>query len=132
MVNALAEWRVWLSWPPSVNNLYPSRVVRGRVLRVPSGQYRKWRREALIRIASARLPRIEVPVDIELALIAPDARHRDASNYVKAVEDSLVGARVLRGDDARFVRSVRPFWAGEPSRKAAGVWVSLRGVGGGM
>jgi Holliday junction resolvase RusA-like endonuclease len=122
-------WSVWLSWPPSTNNLYTQKFQRGRVVRFPSTQLRKWKREALIRITAAKLPCFDGPVSLELALIAPDGRHRDASNYVKAIEDSLVAGRVLRGDDARFVRSVRPFWAGMPNRKAAGVTVTIRIVG---
>jgi Holliday junction resolvase RusA-like endonuclease len=123
------SWSVWLSWPPSTNNLYSQRFQNGRTIRFPSTQLRRWKREALVRICAARLPVMSGPVDIELALIAPDGRHRDASNYAKAIEDSLVEARVLRGDDARYVRSVRPHWAGEPSRRGAGVTVTIRRVG---
>ena len=128
MTERPTSWSLWLPWPPSVNNLYSQKFQGGRVIRFPSTQYRKWRKEAVVRVCAARLPTITDPVTLSLALVPPDGRHRDASNYVKACEDALVLARVLQGDDARYVRSVQPFWDGKPNRKWAGVTIAIRVV----
>lgn len=119
----LAE--VWLPFPPSVNNLFPQAVVKGRVRRFPSKQYRLWRKEAVIRLCAARVKRIEVPVVVSLELTPRDGRARDADNYCKPVLDALVEARILHDDSNRWVKAVVPFWA-EASLKNAGVIARIR------
>jgi hypothetical protein len=120
---------VWLPFPLSSNNLFAHRIVPGRgyALRYPTPAYRRWRREAEVRICAARIPLMREPVDIEIELRPPNARTRDASNFTKGVEDALVAARVLPDDNWRWVRSVRPFWAdAPPSRATSGCIVTLR------
>jgi Holliday junction resolvase RusA-like endonuclease len=134
MVNAAPQsWTIWLPFPLSSNNLHAHRIVPGRggrgafAYRYPTSAYRRWRREAEVRIMAARIPRMVEPVDLEIELRPPNARTRDASNFTKGIEDALVAARVLPDDSWRWVRSVRPFWAdAPPSRSTSGAVVTIR------
>lgn len=121
-MNALAQ--VWLPFPPSVNNLFPTRIIRGRVMRVPSKDYTKWKKEADLRLMAARLRTMQVPVHVLLELTPRDKRARDADNYGKAILDALVRGRVLRDDGSKWVHAVSARWLA-PSRLSVGVTVSL-------
>jgi Holliday junction resolvase RusA-like endonuclease len=118
------ERTIWLPFPPSVNNLFAHAPVKGRVRRFPTSKYKRWQRDAEVLILAARLPRYTEPVVIKLALVPPDGRARDASNYCKAVEDSLVKARVLIDDNQNFVKAVIPYW--ENPSSTPGVRVTIR------
>lgn len=109
--------KFWLPWPPSTNGLF---VNAGRGGRNLSKRYREWREEAaaaLLQQPQTRTP-ISTPISIHIALTAPTRAHRDASNYVKAVEDLIVQHGIIEDDDERFVRKVIVEWqdppAGEP------------------
>jgi crossover junction endodeoxyribonuclease RusA len=125
------EWAVWLPFPPTLNSLFAHGVVKGRatgrvaVRRFPTATYRKWRREADVRIIDARIPLMREPVTIALALTPPDKRPRDADNYSKGVIDALVAGRVLPDDNSTWVKAVRASWL-DPSRARAGVRVTIR------
>jgi Holliday junction resolvase RusA-like endonuclease len=123
---AAGFWACWLPFPPTTNNLFSHGIVKGRVRRFPTARYKRWREEAVIRIRSAWRHRepYPVPVVIKLELVPPDHRPRDASNYVKPVEDALVEARVLADDSQNHVKAVVPYW-GEP-RPTSGVIVTIR------
>jgi crossover junction endodeoxyribonuclease RusA len=118
------EVKVWLPFPPSVNNLFSQGVVKGKVRRFPSRQYKAWRKEAVIRLLAAKLPRFSVPVVIKLALTPKDARARDADNYNKAVIDALVEARLVPADDSRWIKAVSAWW--ENPKAGGGVEVFIR------
>lgn len=118
----MTEQRVWLPFPPSTNNLFAQNRKTGR--RFPSKGYKAWRNEAHVLLRMAKIPRFEVPVVIKLELTPKDNRARDASNYIKAVEDALVQARILIDDDQRYVKAVAPYWLNPSPR--AGVLVIIR------
>ena len=120
------EWRCWLPFPPTVNNLFAHGLVKGRIRRFPSRQYKAWRLEAVTRIRAAwrTRPPWPVPVVIKLELVPADRRPRDASNYVKPVEDALVEARVLVDDSQDYVKAVMPYWS--PPQRTSGVIVTIR------
>lgn len=120
-MNALAQ--VWLPFPPSVNNLFPTRIIKGRVMRVPSKEYRTWKKEADLRLMAAKLKTFEMPVHVVLELTPRDKRARDADNYSKAILDALKRMRVLHDDNSKWVKSVSARWAGAPSRLNVGVTV---------
>lgn len=120
----MRETRLWLPFPPSVNNLFTQGLVKGKIRRFPSKGYKAWRCEAVIRILAARPPRFEAPVVVKLELTPRDSRPRDADNYAKPVLDALVEARVLVDDSNRYVSAVIPFW--QPPAAAFGVWVTIR------
>jgi len=119
------EATFWLPFPPSTNGLFAHGMVKGKVRRFPTKAYKQWRSAAVLIIRSQRLPQFTEPVVIKLALTPRDGRRRDASNYVKAVEDALVEARLLIDDDQRYVKSVIPYWC-EPNRAHEGVTVTIR------
>lgn len=120
-----AEHRVWLPFPPSVNNLYAQGIVKGKVRRFPTKKTRDWKKEAIIRIMAARLPRFTEPVVIKLALTPRDCRGRDADNYNKVVIDCLKEARTLIDDSNQYVKAVISHWENaNPTRP--GVVVTIR------
>ena len=118
------EVSLWLPFPPSVNNLFSQGIVKRKIRRFPSKQYKAWRKEAVIRILAAKLPRFTAPVVIKLQLTPKDSRTRDADNYNKPVIDALVEARVLQGDDSRHVKAVVAWW--ENPSASSGVRVFIR------
>ncbi len=121
----MTSFEFWLPFPPSANNLFAHAPVRGRVRRFPTKQYKLWRKEAVIRIRSQRIETFREPVVIKLALTPKDSRRRDASNYIKAIEDALVEARVLADDSQRYVKAVIPYWC-DPDPSHEGVMVTVR------
>jgi Holliday junction resolvase RusA-like endonuclease len=113
---AVSEWSVWLPFPLSSNNIFGHRIMpkRGKrpafAKRYPTSAYRRWRREAEVRICAARIPLMREPVVVKLELTPPNNRRRDADNFSKGVIDSLVAARVLPDDNSRWVKAVIPWW----------------------
>jgi Holliday junction resolvase RusA-like endonuclease len=103
-----------LPFPPSVNNLFT-----GRGRRYPSARYRQWKQDAGWQAASQRPKRLAGLVRIHIVLTAPDKRRRDASNYVKAIEDLLVSLRVLEDDHGAYVKGVTAEWADQPGEPGA-------------
>jgi len=115
----------WLPFPPSTNGLFAHGLVRGKVRRFPTKQYKAWRKQAGIIIRSQRLKQLREPVVIKLALTPRDSRRRDADNYAKPCLDALVEAGLLIDDSNQYVRAVIPHWC-EPDARHAGVQVSIR------
>lgn len=80
--------RVTLALPPSVNHLYPTRGGR----RVKSPTYRNWLLSAQQSALLQKLPRKAPgggPYRLEIELYFKDNRRRDASNYIKPIEDFM-------------------------------------------
>lgn len=123
---AVDEWRCWLPFPPSVNNLFSQGVVRGKIRRFPARSYKAWRDEAIVRIRAAwrAKPPYAVPVVVKIELTPRDSRARDADNYAKPILDALVAARVLADDSNRWVKAVVPYW--ENPAATFGAIVSIR------
>ena len=103
-----------LPFPPSVNNLFA-----GKRRRYPTKRYQQWRTHAgwMLRQQKPRYPQGRVDLDIEL--VAPDRRPRDAGNYEKACTDLLVSMGVLEDDAARCVRGVTARWSDRPGTPGA-------------
>lgn len=106
--------KIWLPFPPSTNGLFTNAGRGGRNL---SPRYRAWREEAAAALLQQPQSKTEfyVPVSIHIALTAPTKAHRDASNYIKGIEDLLVQHGILEDDDERFVRSVTVEWQTPPA-----------------
>lgn len=88
--------RLWLPFPPSVNNLFFN-ATHGRVT---SKNYADWQRrawEALVQQPD-RLHRHTDPVAVTYTFDRPDKRRRDVFNGEKAVSDFLVKHGVLADD----------------------------------
>lgn len=116
-----------LPWPPSTNGLFVNRKStrqygrkKGRGL---SPVYLKWRAHAEMQIMASRLPRLTGPVSILITLHPPDSRPRDASNYIKALEDSLVRMKVIADDRREVVQEITSRWGdvAKPSKTARAV-----------
>ena len=122
----MTEWRCWLPFPPSVNNLFTQGIVRGKVRRFPAKRYKAWRRQAVtcLRAAWRSKPPYAEQVVVRLQLVPPDKRARDADNYAKPVLDALVEARVLVDDSNKHVTAVSPCW--ELPAKQSGVIVHIQ------
>jgi crossover junction endodeoxyribonuclease RusA len=121
----MSEQSLWLPFPPSVNNLFSQGIVKRKIRRFPSKQYKAWRKQAELLISTSKLKAYTVPVVIRLALTPKDSRPRDADNYNKPIIDALVNMRVLQGDDSQHVKAVTAFW-NNPDTKAHGVMVHIR------
>jgi Holliday junction resolvase RusA-like endonuclease len=84
-----------LPFPPSANNLF----VNGKRGRFTSPKYQAWKNAAgLIANAQARGRCIAGFYAMEIQLVRPDKRRRDASNYIKPVEDLLVSLGITDDD----------------------------------
>jgi crossover junction endodeoxyribonuclease RusA len=118
---------LWLPFPLSANNLFAHRIVPGKgyAMRYPTPAYRRWRREAEVRIIASRIPMMREPVVVKLELTPPNNRRRDADNFSKGVIDALVAARVLPDDNSDWVKAVIPYWL-DAHKPTAGVRVTLR------
>ena len=95
-----------LSFPPSVNNLFPTMGKK----RVPSREYTQWRSLNGWNLKQLKPPKFAGQVNVWIDLIAPDRRRRDAGNYEKAITDLLVEHGIIAGDDSRFVKRVSTGW----------------------
>jgi Holliday junction resolvase RusA-like endonuclease len=95
-----------LPFPPSANNMHT--VIRGR--KALSKSYIAWKSEAAWAAKLAKVGRVAGPVEVAIEIVAPDRRRRDCDNAIKPVVDALVSARLIDGDDARFVRKVSSEW----------------------
>lgn len=110
--NRASDYRLWLPWPPSNNGLFRNGTGHGRQqMRFKTKAYKTWKEDADVRIIDACLPRFKTLVMLEIELVAPDTRSRDASNYTKAIEDALVEARVLVDDSQNYVDGIYPHWS---------------------
>ena len=108
-----------LPYPPTVNSLYA-----GKKRRYPSPRYKRWRAQAGWELRQQRPQPATGRVAIDIELTPPDARRRDASNYVKAIEDLIVDNGILADDDSRHIASVTARWSDSPGRPIARVRIT--------
>jgi Holliday junction resolvase RusA-like endonuclease len=81
--------------PPSTNRLW--RAHKGRVLM--AAHYREWMDSAVASlIAQAHGHSISGPYGMLVRFVKPDRRKRDLSNNLKALEDAIVKAGLVRDD----------------------------------
>ena len=107
-----------MPFPPSVNGLFGG-ITRRRITK----HYRTWRNEAEKMILISRARPMAGPVKIAIKLHPPDSRARDASNFIKAIEDALVRMRVIPDDSAEHVQGVTAEWGpvAKPSKRARAI-----------
>lgn len=116
---------VTLPWPPSLNGLFCD----GKHRRTKSKRYEQW-----LAVAASEL-RQQSPAPcfgscrVRFFLSPPDARARDADNYLKAPMDLLVSAGVLQGDSNRYVRGLTAEWSDETPAKPGSVRICVEPAG---
>lgn len=82
-----------LPFPPTVNTL--TTVIRGR--KVNSAGAKSYKKECALAMQGRHEPIIG-RVSLLIELYPPDKRNRDASNYIKAVEDCMTEAGIWIDD----------------------------------
>lgn len=83
-----------LPWPPTVNHLYAT--FRGR--RILSAVGRQYHSAVAALCVAAGVPTITGSVAFRIDAYPPDARRRDLSNIIKAVEDGLTKGKAWLDD----------------------------------
>lgn len=92
----------------STNHLF--RNVKG-VGRVATGDYKKWQAEAAkILAAQGPLPRFHEAVEITFYTGEKGVGDMDGDNTIKAAQDALVKAGIIRDDSSKHVRAIRAVW----------------------
>ena len=105
-----APVRLVLPWPPSVNRIWRSVVIRGAVRVLMSRDGREYRQAviAALRGCTQAAAAFSRPVEVEIRAYQPDHRRRDLDNVLKAALDALTHAGVWDDDnrvaDLRIVR----------------------------
>lgn len=110
---------IHLAYPPSANSIW--RNVGGKTLM--SAGYRAWKKAALWEIASQRPAKVLGPYRMTLIAVRPDKRIRDLSNLLKATEDALVAAGVIRDDSD--AASILLAWSASAPDRNGGVSITL-------
>lgn len=107
--------------PPSTNKLFREISIGGKPRRVRTSDYNKWREAASVAVAQqSAADRIEG--NYRLRLTVPKQRQRDLSNNLKAVEDLLQMAGVIRNDLACTHIVMRRDLAREPGHIMVELW----------
>ena len=86
--------------PPSTNHLFANT----RSGRVKSREYKAWIGHAGWELRTQ--PRASVMGQVSLRFLLPFNARRDASNYIKPLEDLLVTHRMIEGDSMKYVRRI--------------------------
>lgn len=85
--------KLYLSFPPSVNSLYP-----GKERRHKSKKYEAWIKECGQLLLMQKKDYFDKPVQAVYMLGRPDNRIRDIENYAKAISDFLSSHGILKDD----------------------------------
>lgn len=99
--------KIALPFPPPLSACFVNVSGRGRVA---SKRYKAWTLEALWEIKLQRVKSIHGAVNINVQLVAPDSRARDAGNLDKAICDVLVKAGIIADDSNRYIRKISYEW----------------------
>ncbi len=95
---------IWLSFPPSLNSLFP-----GKVRRFKSKKYEEWIKENIQLLKSQTYDIINEPVSVSYRFGRPDKRKRDLDNLFKAPNDLLVSQGVISDDS--LIHKISGEWA---------------------
>lgn len=94
---------------PSKKNSVVITIVKGRLMRFPSSQYRTWNKDAKAQIAS-QMPNlfqggtgVLKGKGLRLVFFAPDLREFDLTNKAESVMDTLVEAGFMADDNYNVV-----------------------------
>jgi crossover junction endodeoxyribonuclease RusA len=112
----------FMPWPPTLNTMWRTTVIKGRQRTLLSEKGRAYRDEviaqSMIWRQGATLIRYPLPTPCSILFVGypPNRAERDADNHMKAPLDALVHAGVLRGDSNRHVVDLRFKWEA-PTKK---------------
>lgn len=110
-----------LPYPISVNRLYANNARAGKG-RFKTKEYQAWIMEAGLKLNSQSVGEIRGKYFMDLTVQRPDNRKRDVFNFVKCVEDLLVGQGVVIDDS--LCQGGYIMW--DQTGKIRGVKVELR------
>lgn len=107
--------------PPSANNLHRHFERGGKIIRVKTSRYARWRKDAAWELAAQRPLKFDGPYRLEIAVQRDwgTKRARDIDNIIKPVSDALVAAGVIHDDS--LAESVFAEWRDD----CDGLWISL-------
>lgn len=108
-----------LPYPPSANGLW--RNVNGTTL--IARRYRAWRKEAMAVLMIQRPAKIPGAYRMTMIATRPDNRRRDLSNLLKATEDLLTAAGVIKDDS--LAQSILLAWSTSAPDRNGGVSITL-------
>ncbi|TPG53254.1 RusA family crossover junction endodeoxyribonuclease [Roseomonas nepalensis] len=118
-----ADITLVLPEPPSANRLFREISIAGKPRRVRTSEYNRWREAATAAVAQqSAADRIEGTY--RLRLTVPKQRQRDLSNNIKATEDLLQLAGVVKNDLACELITVRRDLSREPGHLLVELWAS--------
>ena len=88
-------WTFRLPTPPSTNNLFVNAPGVGRV---KGKKYKAWMRDADKYLTAQRRPAEPITYRVTLEIQVPRIKNADISNRIKAAEDMMVKAGIMRDD----------------------------------
>lgn len=91
--------------PPSLNNIYFNLPKGGRR---KTTDYKAWVEAGLLMLKTQKPTLIVERVDLTVSV--PGSEQGDISNRIKAAEDLIVKAGILKGDSKSYVRSAKGIW----------------------
>jgi len=107
----MVEIAIDLPFPPSVNRVWRSRRLNGRVIVHRSTTYTKWMKQAHLEWMAQKPPGLFKTIDqgfkYTLILSRPDRRRRDSRNYDKAVLDWAQHAGLIKDDSLALDSRIR-------------------------
>lgn len=95
-------WPAVMPMPPSTNNLFKNAGKHGRI-KTPA--YKEWL-AVVVPLLRPWARELNYPVELEFVIREKMSVQADVSNRIKAAEDALVLAGVIKGDSRKYVRKV--------------------------
>lgn len=77
--------------------------IKGRMVPIPSKQYRAYEKDAAVSLIHIAGMMIDTPVNVRCLYYMPDKRRVDLTNLLEATCDLLVHHRVLADDNCKIV-----------------------------
>ena len=99
---------------PSKKNSTLTFARGGRVIHIPSNDYRKWHKDATRQLSEIKLP-TNIPLEkanITMTLFAPDNRAGDLTNKAESLMDLLVDCGYLQDDNWFICNDVHLLFGG--------------------
>lgn len=124
----MISFTVELPVPPSINASYRNALIKGKMRRVKTDHYKKWRRASAFTIQSKIKYDGRIGGQVSVTIALPKDCRMDVDNVIKAFLDALVDSK--RIDDDRHVMSVSSskILSSGPAMVVVKSWVSSEAV----